>query len=271
VKTRLKKAKAGGHGDHPVHPTMLALKRAQHGGRKNDATELVFWASEYIKRGWKVFLIPAGSKKPFANSHGSLDATGDIESIRKQAKQHPDANLAVAMGQASNLLALDIDRYKSGASAIFAELEVKHGKLPETLTALTPSGGEHRIFSCAEKAPNWQSKFGVGFDVRGNGGYVVVEPSMFKGKKYRWNTKLATCGKIPPTWLRAMGDASAYLSAKDMQSDAVIPKGARNGTLFAWACELKRNDSTHDEALSQLQKWNRVRCQEPLPERAPEI
>lgn len=239
--------------------------RTQNGGRKKNANELVFWARQYIEHGWKVFLTPAGSKKPFKGSHGALDATDDIAVIRKVARKHPDANLAVAMGNASGLFALDLDCYKAGASEIYTELESKYGKLPETLTAQTPRGGEHLIFDCAGKAPNWQAKFGVGFDVRGNGGYVLVKPSMFEGKKYLWKTRSVKRAPIPQIWMSALRDASGYLSTKKMQSDAVIPVGARNGTLFAWACELRRDGKTQDEVLVQLRKWNEGRCQEPLP------
>lgn len=235
-----------------------------HGGRKANAAELVMWAKRYIKRDWKVFLTAPGTKEPFMGSHGYKDATDDIDEIRRLAKKQPDANLAIATGRVSGCFVVDVDLYKPGSRELLAEFERTHGSLPQTLTAITARGGEHYIFNCQKECPTWTAKLGVGLDVRGDKGYALVEPSMFKGKKYRWKNGPKNRVTIPAGSLKALQEASKLLGFDHAQSNAPILQGARNGTLFNWACELKRKHKNEDEVLAQIREWNRDRCKPPL-------
>lgn len=88
-----------------------ASSRAKHGGRRRNAEHLIACADFCIRRGWKVFLLAPGTRLPLAGTHGPLDATDDLDVIRKLAKKHPDANLAVATGVVSDLTVVDIDRH----------------------------------------------------------------------------------------------------------------------------------------------------------------
>ena len=118
-------------------------------------------------------------------------ATTDEGIIRNWFKDHPDANVAIATGEASKLLVIDVD---CGAGKVGFEtlekLEFALGPLPRALTVRTGSGGLHVYV----KMPGYPvgcsaGKIGEDIDVRANGGYVVAPPSNhISGNQYEWNT-----------------------------------------------------------------------------------
>jgi hypothetical protein len=71
-------------------------------------------------------------------------------------------------------------------------LEAKHGSLPATLEAESPSGSIHRYYKHPGfKIKNSGSGIAPGVDVRGDGGQVVAPPSVKPGKgAYKWRNDL---------------------------------------------------------------------------------
>jgi putative DNA primase/helicase len=114
-------------------------------------------------------------------------------------------NLGVATGPASGFWVFDIDPDKGGtesAQRLFGE----HGALPATRVVQTGSGGWHYYFAMPEgwsprnKQGGWPEY--PGLDVRGEGGLVVVEPSVTDKGSYRlaYDAPLAQA----PAWLLSM-------------------------------------------------------------------
>ena len=145
-------------------------------------------ALSYARRGWAVFPCRPGTKFPMTEN-GLLDATCDEAKIRRWWTDQPKANIAVATGKISGFWALDPDRHgdRDGVRSL-AELEEKHGALPWTVVQFTPGGGHHRFFGCGPvEVRNSASRVAVGIDVRGDGGYILVPPSIHpNGGEYRW-------------------------------------------------------------------------------------
>lgn len=141
-------------------------------------------ALEYASRGWAVF--PCRGKVPLT-ANGFKDATTSPEQIGAWWRQYPDANIAVATGKISGIVVVDIDIKKgvAGDESLFA-LEQKYGKLPDTPTSITPSGGRHYFFKYVNPVP---CKVGIapGIDIRGDGGYVILPPSVIHDKYYGWD------------------------------------------------------------------------------------
>ena len=94
--------------------------------------------------------------------------------------------VGVPTGKGSGLLVLDVDPRDGGPESL-AALERENGPLPETARARTGGGGVHVFFRYpAEKeVRNSAGWLGLGLDVRGEGGYVVVPPSRTQGP-YEW-------------------------------------------------------------------------------------
>jgi hypothetical protein len=118
--------------------------------------------------------------------HGLHDATTAEDQIRHWWTRWPNANVGLRTGDA--YLVLDVDVDKGGDDSLGA-LEAKYAKLPETRQALTGSLGQHRWFRLPGGIRiGCFNGFEDGLDVRGDGGYVVVEPSNHRsGNIYRWD------------------------------------------------------------------------------------
>jgi Bifunctional DNA primase/polymerase, N-terminal len=106
--------------------------------------------------------------------HGYLDASRDRAEI-KQLFAHPHAALVgVPTGMVSGLDVLDLD-YRHGAGA----WEQAHSQsMPATRTHQTLHGGRHYLFRHAPGVCNSASRVAPGVDVRGEGGFVIMPPSV---------------------------------------------------------------------------------------------
>jgi hypothetical protein len=158
---------------------------------------------------------------------------------------------------------LDIDRKPDSADGMHsvAGLQQTLGALPETLTASTWSGGEHRYFRMpAIVLHNSAKKLGPGIDTRAEGGYVLVPPSLIDGRAYRWTVRAAPA-ELPLAWVEALTPAQRTEPARRwvprndqersradawcvraLQSEARVladtPAGARNDRLWRAAAAL---------------------------------
>jgi hypothetical protein len=151
----------------------------------------------YAARGWRVFPVAAGTKLP-RTEHGFLDATIDESAIRLWWDGKPFLNVGVAMGSVSGIWALDVDGEPGAASVM--DLEQRHGELPDTLTFRTPRGGRQHLFTLPPGV-TITSSIGIlpGIDVRGDGGYSVLPPSVRPEGPYAFTSEAPVAA--PPGWL----------------------------------------------------------------------
>ena len=151
-------------------------------------------ALKLADKGKRVFPCRPAGKQPLTN-RGFKDATTGATMIRQWWHQHPQANLAIATGEQSGVIVLDVDvdseKGKNGEAALVALVE-QQGPLPQTLVARTPRGGRHLYFrhpGTGVRVPCSTDKLVKGLDVRGDGGYVLVPPSRTERGEYRWESK----------------------------------------------------------------------------------
>jgi Bifunctional DNA primase/polymerase, N-terminal len=145
-------------------------------------SKLLEAALGYAARGWPVFPCEAGGKKPLT-PNGFKDATTDPRIVTAWWNRFPDANIAAPTGERSGFFVLDIDRDSWGFGTLDA-LEGQFGVLPRTRTVRTGRGGLHLYFKYPDDGtviPNSAGRLGLGIDVRGEGGYVLVPPSETEG------------------------------------------------------------------------------------------
>lgn len=244
-------------------------------------------ALSYTKLGWSVIPLhsPKGAgcscKKGLecsnAGKHprtrrGFKDATRDPATIRGWWKRWPDANVGIVTGKESSIVVIDVDGIKGGEDTLSA-LERTHGKLPDTVEALTGGGGRHVVFAhpgCKIRCS--AGSLGPGLDVRGDGGYIVAQPSLHaSGKEYSWElssvpeeTELADM----PRWLQdKLAEKKSPRKRTATSARGPIPRGERNVTLTTIGGKMRARGKEREEILAALIEINRKRCAPPLSAR----
>ncbi len=171
-------------------------------------------------RGWAVFPLRPGTKRPALHGQSRCPRTGactgghvkwegrattDPERITRAWTQAP-FNIGLATGP-SGLVVVDLDLPKDGAAGptgaeVFAALCERAGKpLPDTFRAGTASGGQHLYFTAPNtlRLGNSAGLLGELVDTRAWGGYVVAPGSVTPSGAY---TVLDDVPLLPlPGWL----------------------------------------------------------------------
>lgn len=234
-------------------------------------SDVLHAAQEFAARGWHVFPVPAGTKKSHKSAVHSggrkWGATTDPVEIEQDWKRWPDANVGIACGPLSGLLVIEADTLAGhnvdGIANLNALIE-RHGQLPDTIEALSPSGSLHIYFKWPDgrNIRNSAGQVAPGVDVRGDGGMVLAPPSVKPGidLPYRWKNPpglfdLADC----PKWLLDLCEKPVAKTSAGQQcsrtTSAWADKAMKDeiATIFA-APEGRRNPALNDAAfnLSQI-------------------
>lgn len=203
-------------------------------------------ALNYAARGWLVFPVPPGTKRSYKSAKHSdgrkWGATRDPDEIRRDWLQWPDAGIGIPTGIINNIVVLDCDTiagHNVDGGLALAQLEAKHGLLPNTLNALSPSGSTHYYFQHPGggiKIRNSASELGSGIDVRGDGGMVVAPRTVRPGggSSYEW---LNNNPIVPmPAWLISITrekprtiSERAVAAIRNNQRPSLCPRGRGHG------------------------------------------
>lgn len=192
-------------------------------------------------------------KTPLVRWRGYQNQLPEEDDVRFWWKKWPDANIGMATGALSGILVLDAD----GTDARKACLQ--NGGLDETPMVWTGKvGGAHfhlaypggDVRNFARKRP--------GTDLRGQGGYVLLPPSLHaSGNVYRWNESTRHFPYAPvPDWLTDLIESDAEDDGEPLFGDDFdisevltgIPEGRRDTTLYRYACRLRHDDVPQAEA-----------------------
>lgn len=204
-------------------------------------------------------------------------ATIDKAIITKWWSKYPSANIGIPTGKKSGWLVLDIDTKYDGDKTL-EFYEMLYDDLPKTVTAITGSGGEHRIFKYPKglKIPN-KVNFAEGLDTRSNGGLIVATPSIHvSGNRYRWKEGYSPFDIEPvdaPKWLLdlMLGDCDKSVTSKNITNSKnvkiQISEGGRNNYLTSLAGTLRRKGMSEEGIMAALLAENMESCEPPLEER----
>ena len=224
-------------------------------------------ALQLAERGLAVFPCLPRDKRP-ATPHGVKDATTCADTIARWWRQDPNFNIGLACGAISNIWATDIDGLD--AEAELRKLEKQHSPLPPTVESIT-ARGRHIFF----KWPGWDIRNSVGalapgIDVRGNGGYVVVPPSVHpSGRRYTWSVDSANTFAAAPQWLldKVTAPAKAKATAPEDWCDLIhdgVNEGRRTDSIVRLAGHLLGRRIDPQVALELVSAFNDARCRPPL-------
>jgi hypothetical protein len=265
--------------------------------KENEKNSVLQYALKYAHRGWPVLAVHSikdgsctcrrsdcSSPGKHPRFHSQLQPSGvksanwDTGTIRQIFQKYPNGNIGIATGQQS-FVALDVD-LPDGPDSL-QKLEQQFGKLPDTLKNRTGGGGFQLLFKHpGVPIKNSVKHLGPGLDIRSDGGYVVVPPSIHaSGKRYRWDRPVfATCALAEmPAWLIGLlqkhnGTQSTPVTAPvhqttDADTDkSDIPEGQRNDTLTRIAGGLHAKGFEREQIKEELRHINATRCKPPLNE-----
>jgi hypothetical protein len=134
------------------------------------------------------------------NRNGARGASTDLTKVAAWWDDYPDANIAITPSPRPDgtiWVAVDVDVGAHGAAgreterdgeAVLDKLQ-SDGRTPilRDVEQITGSGGRHIILVRDANEPKLTSTGIGGLDVRDEGGYILVAPSMHKsGNRYRW-------------------------------------------------------------------------------------
>jgi Bifunctional DNA primase/polymerase, N-terminal/Primase C terminal 1 (PriCT-1) len=225
------------------------------------------------KRGLHVFPCRPRAKEP-STLHGVKDATTNPEIIRAWWSEIPQANVAVATGSVSGIFVLDVDGMD--AEAGLHRLEASHGALPPTVESITARG--RHLFFRASGAPvrNSVGKVAPSIDVRANGGYVLVPPSIHpSGRAYAWSVDSANAFADAPQWLldkvtdrtNGKGKIEATPAAEWREIvEGSLPDGRRDCTVTRLTGYLLRRYVDPCMVLELMRSFNITHGVPPLPD-----
>ncbi|MEW1686563.1 bifunctional DNA primase/polymerase [Streptomyces sp. NPDC091265] len=170
-------------------------------------TTLLDAALRAAERGWHVFPLRPGDKRPALHGETACPGTGPCATghlkWEQRATTDPDRiraawsagawNVGIATGP-SGLVVVDLDRPKpnseagapDGAANLSALCERAGHPVPRTRTVRTASGGRHWYFAApaAARLHNTAGTLAPLVDTRAWGGYVVATGSAVHGRRY---------------------------------------------------------------------------------------
>ena len=137
-------------------------------------------ALEYLDLGFSVVPVKRADKKPYVKWEKYQHEHPTVDDVEKWWNMWPDANVAIVTGDISEIWVMDAD----GPAGV----EWINANAPKTGVYSITSKGVHAIFKIPEGVSIANAvRLFPEIDVRGNGGYVVVPPSIHAdGHTYLW-------------------------------------------------------------------------------------
>jgi len=186
----------------------------------------------YQTYGWELIPLLKASKdpipEPWKENHYK-------EKIRWIKWLNNELNMACKTGEINNITVIDIDNKTQIPEELKQEKEdfVKLLTETNTLTATTPHLGMHFVFQYDKEIPQLQRNKNsnrlvdiMEIDIRNDGGYFVVAPSIFDNKNYKFLNLGIEIKKIPEQIkLKLLG-----YTQKNSGKEVVLPKIETNET-----------------------------------------
>lgn len=223
--------------------------------------------------GWPVFACVPGGKTPLTG-HGFHDATSDVNQVSAWWARWPQANIGLPTGAVSGVEVVDVDVRSSGdGRPNFARVAGACGS-GWALQVVTASGGWHLYYPAdPTRQQRCWADGNAHVDFRGDGGYVIVPPSVVdtptqRQVRYRLAMVCDQSGPVDASRLRRLLDpqragrpsgeptAGGLVSRGDTARlakwVAARPVGERNQGLFWAACRLVEAGHDQNGALAAL-------------------
>lgn len=237
--------------------------------------------NELVEQGLSVYLMQPKTSVPFKGSRGHLDATNDINELKRLIEAHGnDSNVGVSLVD-TGLVVLDIDRHgdKNGFESLL-DLGIKFN-LDEEAVEITPNAGAHVFFRVPDGVDvnNLNHVLATGLELLTN--HVTVSPSskIVDGKAtlYRHYGIKITEANTMPKWLIDLANKhktpnrplhSAMYSVSERWGMVLngLTEGQRNNQAVSLSGYLLKINVDPNAAFNILKLVN-SRSTTPLPDR----
>lgn len=197
-------------------------------------------ALSYVEKGLPIFPCNAQNKRPLTEN-GFHDASADAETVRQWWERWPNAMIGMPTGEQTNFWVLDIDDPEAFERACPIEI-------PRTRRVDTGKG-YHLYFrhdpakpvrNAQKTSRGWPFASLPGAETRGDGGYVIVPPSIHPtGREYQWHDDAAMV-HAPAQLLRMVRKEDRRAEKPDAKADrpeARAPRDARDSAYGMAALE----------------------------------
>jgi hypothetical protein len=190
-------------------------------------------------------------------------ATSDPEVIARWRARWPNHNLAIPTGRASGYVVVDIDGDDGWEF-------LRQHDVPASFSVKTPRG-QHLYFRWPG-APVKSKRYAPELDVKGDGGYVLIPPSVVDGTGYEVDDQVPVAPM--PDWLRRLV-AEPPPEAREATDPDVwvrmlrdgVTEGGRNAALAALVGHLLRRYVDVDVVAELAHLVNQHRWRPPLDRR----
>ncbi|MBP3672556.1 MAG: bifunctional DNA primase/polymerase [Oscillospiraceae bacterium] len=233
------------------------------------------WALYYASLGLAVVPITAGTKHPPMKAW-QKEATQDPEKIRQWWSRWPDSGVGVVTGEKSGGLAvIDLDEHPEDGRRgveLLQTWERENGRLPETWTATTGSGGRHLFFKLQGSMKRQQHLYDYQVDFQTDGALVILPPTIHAktGRPYKWDIApdqrpLAVyddqaAAFIDEGYLEARGSGSG----PRFEAQKEVTAGGRTDYLFRMLSSLQAKGLTDAAIRAAVSAENDSVCVPPL-------
>lgn len=189
----------------------------------------------------------------------------------------PKANIGLVTGKISETVVLDLD--KDDGYKTIEDFSVNE-PFPETLQSITGGGGRHYFFKHPGlEVRNFTKKI-PGLDFRGDGGYVILPPSVhLSGNFYEWDKEHLDPPAIMPRWLlKLCTKQQDHILPSNTPGRSYVPRvnptealqgvgeGQRDTEIFKYASSLRARRIAKEEA-EVLVLQMAAACSPPFPQK----
>lgn len=238
-------------------------------------TEPLGAALIYAELGLAVVPIRKGTKQPPMKAW-QKEATQDPEKIRQWWSRWPDSGVGVVTGEKSRGLAvIDLDEHPEDGRRgveLLQTWEKENGRLPETWTATTGSGGRHLFYKLQGSMKRQQHLYDNQVDFQTDGALVILPPTIHAktGRPYKWDIApdqrpLAVyddqaAAFIDEGYLEARGS----VSGPRFEAQKEVTAGGRTNYLFRMLSSLQAKGLTDAAIRAAVSAENDSVCVPPL-------
>jgi len=234
---------------------------------KNDKPEI---AEAHIRAGRSILPLISNDKKPNGSWLKYQKERMTPEEAYKYFEDNPDANIGMVTGEISGITVIDID----GEDGVKA-LKEANINLPPTSVVKTPKGWHYyyKYHPELKQGANRLNKV----DIRNDGGYVVIPPSIVGGVHYstikKSGNKIAEFNIDVPEYFRGIVQepltSKKEISKPQWVSDALangVDSGRRNDVATRLAGYFHSKGIAEDIIFSTLKEFA-LKCNPPINEK----